>query len=70
MAAPVYRIVFHEEHWRIGFEGLHIGEYKTAQAAAEAALGIAKSRITPSRSIHIATAPNGEVTVGDSRDIA
>lgn len=70
MTAPVYRMVFHEGHWRISFEGLLIGAYETAQAAAEAALDIAKSRITPSDSTHIATAPNGEITVGDPEDSA
>jgi hypothetical protein len=48
MSSPVYIIVFHDGHWRIGYDGLHIGEYATADLAAEAALKVARSRLAPS----------------------
>jgi hypothetical protein len=55
MSAPVYYIVFHEGHWRIKYEGLYLGEFPTAAAAAESATEVARSRLetTPSPQIVI-----------------
>jgi hypothetical protein len=68
MAAPVYRIVFHEGHWRIKYEGMHLGVYQSAEKAAEAALRIAQSRLTPSARTRIINGPEGEMTIGDSEE--
>jgi hypothetical protein len=61
----VYNIVLHEGHWRIEFDGLFIGQFPTAEAAAEAALKIAQSRVAPSAGTRITVAPNGDLSVCD-----
>jgi hypothetical protein len=65
-----YDVVFHEGHWRIGYDGLHIGEYATADLAAEAALRIARSRFAPSPRTQINKGPDGAITIGDAEERA
>jgi hypothetical protein len=62
MAAPVYHIVFHQEYWRIEYAGLHLGEFGTAEAAADAALQVARSRID-ANGVRIFTDADGRMTV-------
>ena len=64
MAAPVYHIVFHQEYWRIEYAGLHLGEFGTAEAAANAALQVARSRIG-ANGVQIVTDHEGRITVGE-----
>jgi hypothetical protein len=70
MASPVYRVVQQDRHWCINFDGLLIGEYATAEEAAEAALTVARSRLAPNPEIRIETAATGEITVGDPEESA
>jgi hypothetical protein len=65
MSVPVYHVVFHQGHWRIKYEDLYLGEYATAEAAAGAALEVARSRLTPNLATQILTDPNGEILVCD-----
>jgi len=58
----VYHIVFHQEYWRIEFAGLYLGEFATAEAAAEAALQVARSRID-ANGVQILTDGDGRMTV-------
>lgn len=62
MPAPVYTIMFHDGYWRIGYLDLHIGEFATAEAAAETALQIARSRIN-GNGVQIFTDGEGRMTV-------
>jgi hypothetical protein len=41
--ATVYQVVFHQDQWRIRYENLLMGAFETAEAAAQAALTIARS---------------------------
>jgi hypothetical protein len=62
VTAPVYHIVFHQEYWRIEFAGLYLGEFETAEAAADAALQVARSRIG-ANGTRIFTDREGRMTV-------
>jgi hypothetical protein len=62
VTAPVYYIVFHQERWRIEYAGLYLGEFGTAEAAADAALQVARSRIG-AKSPQIFTDGDGRMTV-------
>jgi hypothetical protein len=59
----VYHVVFHQDQWRIRYENLLIGAFETAEAAAQAALTIARSRFAPHPHTQIFTDLNGEITV-------
>jgi len=65
MPGPVYHVVFHQGHWRIKYEDLYVGEYATAEAAAAAALEVARSRVIPSLATQILTGPDGGMLVCD-----
>jgi hypothetical protein len=62
VTAPVYHIVFHQGSWRIEYAGLHLGEFGTAEAAADAALKVARSRID-ANGVQIFTDGDGRMTV-------
>jgi hypothetical protein len=63
MAAPVYYVVFQDGHWRIRYEKFHLGEFLTSEAAAHAALRIARSRLTAHSSVGIFTLGDGTITI-------
>ena len=62
MPGPVYQIVFSQGHWRIEYAGFHLGEFATAETAAEAALKVARSRIG-ANGVQIFTDGHGRMTV-------
>jgi hypothetical protein len=67
MAAPIYDVVFHEGHWRISYANLYFGKFGTAEAAADAALTVARSRIS-ANSICIMINADGKISVGEPTD--
>jgi hypothetical protein len=64
MSKPVYHIVFHDGHWRIRFENLHIGEFRSADMAVGAALQVVNSSLDPSPRAVVMTGSDGEITIG------
>jgi len=70
MMVPTYAIVFQDGYWRIRYDGLDVGQYETPEAAAEAALSVARSRFRPSPKTQIITGSNGDMTVGDPEESA
>jgi hypothetical protein len=68
MSKPVYSVVLREGCWQIKFEDVYLGEYATAEEAAQAALQIARSRFDPSPHTKIIINANGDITVGDPDD--
>jgi hypothetical protein len=67
MPGPVYDVVFHEGHWRIRYQDLHIGAFETAEAATEAALRVVRSRIGTNGAQVLGRA-DGAITVGDAEE--
>jgi hypothetical protein len=65
MSKPVYHVVFHDGWWRIKFEGLHIGEFDSAETATDAALKVARSRLGPSPDVAVKNRSDGELIIGD-----
>lgn len=63
MTAPVYYVIFDDGHWRIRYEKFLLGEFLTSEAAAHAALRIARSRLAAHSSVGIFTLSDGTITI-------
>jgi hypothetical protein len=63
MTAPVYYVVFQDGHWRIRYEGFHLGEFVTSEAAAQAALQIARSRLYAAPLVEIHKESDGTIAI-------
>lgn len=63
MTAPVYYVVFQDGHWRIRYEDFHLGEFVTSEAAAQAALQIARSRLYAAPLVEIHKESDGTIAI-------
>lgn len=63
MTAPIYYVVFHDGHWRIRYETFYLGEFQTADAAAQAALQIAQCRYNANPRVGIFTDNEGGIAI-------